>query len=413
MNNTYKIHQFPNGIRIAHKQVTHTKITHCGFILDIGSRDEDALNQGIVHFWEHMAFKGTQKRKAFHIINRLETLGGELNAYTSKEKICFYASILSEHFEKALELLTDITFDSIFPEKQIERERDVILEEMAMYVDNPDDCLQDDLDAMIFKQHPLGMNILGTQDTIQSFKREDFRQFIQEYLNTEKIIFSVVGNQSFEKVVKLCEKYFDHIPLKKTETIRLPFKDYSVENQTHSKTHQQAYCGIGGVSYSLYDEKRLPFFLLVNWLGGYGMNSKLNLSLRERNGLVYSVEATYTPFTDTGLFAIYFSTEPKKLDKSIHLIQKEMKNIQQNAFGTKQLHYAKEQLIGQLAIAEESNLNYMLMMGKSILDLGRVDDLELIFEEIKNVSGSQLLEIANEQFVESKLSYLIYSPQNH
>ena len=196
----YEIHTLNNGIRIVHKEVKSTKIVHCGFILNIGSRDENDNQQGLAHFWEHMAFKGTSKRKAFHIINRLESVGGELNAYTTKEKICFYASVLDNYFEKALELLTDITFDSIFPEKQIEKERGVILEEMAMYHDAPEDAIQDEFDNLVFKGHPLGNNILGTAESVRSFRRQHFKQFVSENINTGQLIFSVVGNISLKNI---------------------------------------------------------------------------------------------------------------------------------------------------------------------------------------------------------------------
>jgi predicted Zn-dependent peptidase len=203
----YEIYTLKNGIRVIHNRVTTTKIVHCGLMLDIGSRDETPTNQGIAHFWEHMAFKGTSKRKAFHIINRLESLGGELNAYTDKEKILFYASLRDDYFERAMELLTDITFDSIFPTSQIERERQVILEEMMMYMDDPDDSLQDEFDSVVFAGHSLGMNILGTEKTVRTFKRKNFQQFIREHLDTKRVVFSCVGNISMEQVIKLAEKH--------------------------------------------------------------------------------------------------------------------------------------------------------------------------------------------------------------
>jgi predicted Zn-dependent peptidase len=199
---TFQLHTLKNGIRVVHNQVTSTKIVHCGIMLDIGSRDETQANQGIAHFWEHMAFKGTKKRKAFHILNRLETLGGELNAYTDKEKILFYASLRTEYAERAIDLLADITFESVFPTQQIERERKVILEEMSMYHDDPEDSLQDEFDQLIFGQHPLGMKILGSEKTVSSFKRPDFLKFLKGHLDTRKIVFSCVGDMPMEKVME-------------------------------------------------------------------------------------------------------------------------------------------------------------------------------------------------------------------
>ena len=266
----YELHTLLNGIRVAHKQITHTKVVHCGFILDIGSRDERPEQQGLAHFWEHMAFKGTKKRKAYHILNRLEAVGGELNAYTTKEKICFYASLLDRHFESALELLTDITFDSIFPEKQIERERSVILEEMAMYYDSPEDAIQDDFDQVVFGEHPLGRNILGSRESISAFGRPDFQQFLAENMNTDKLVFCCVGNLPMKKVIKLAKKHLSDVPAMQGQGYRLPFKMYLPQQKTVQRPLTQAQCAIGRTAFPVRDKRSLPFFMLTNLLGGTG-----------------------------------------------------------------------------------------------------------------------------------------------
>lgn len=405
--------ELPNGIRVVYKQVTNTKIVHCGFILDIGSRDENENQQGLAHFWEHMAFKGTKKRKAFHIINRLESVGGELNAYTTKEKICFYASVLDKYFENALELLKDITFDSIFPEKQIENEKKVILEEMAMYLDDPEDAIQDEFDGIIFPNHPLGNNILGTIESIKSFSRQDFRNFIFQNLNTQRIIFSCVGNIDSKKVHKLIMKYLSGIPSLAANAHRVPYSDqYKPIFKSVERNLNQAQCAIGRTSYPLKNNKRYPFFMLINVLGGPGLNSRLNLSLREKYGFVYSVEANYSPFTDTGMMAIYFGTETKQLERSIKIVLKELKKLKEVPLGTVQLNRAKEQLMGQLAMSEENNTTLMLMMGKSLLDLDTIPSLEAVFDRIKKIKASDLQQVANEMFAEDNLSYLTYVANN-
>lgn len=406
----YEIHTLANGIRLIHKQVGHTKIAHCGFMLDIGSRDETTSNQGIAHFWEHMAFKGTKRRKAYHILNRIDSVGGELNAYTTKEKITFYASVLDAHFEKAFELLTDITFDSIFPEKQIERERNVILEEMAMYYDAPDDAIQDEFDTIVYGEHPLGMNILGTPDSVKSFTRDDFREFIKQNLNTERIVFCSVGNLPFKKVRRLADKYLSDIPKLTAHVSRKTFSTYTPKVSEVKRSLTQSHCAIGRNAYSLSDDKRIPFFMLANLLGGPGMNSRLNLALREKYGFVYSVDASYHAYTDTGLFAIFFGTEPRQLKRSIQLVKKELKHLREKTLGIGQLHTAKEQIMGQLAMAEENNTSLMLMMGKSLLDMDRIDSLEEVFEKIRQTSASELRDIANETFQEDQLSLLTYVP---
>lgn len=407
----YQIHTLSNGIRIAHKQVPHTQIAHCGIMLDIGSRDESPVQQGLAHFWEHMAFKGTEKRRSHHIINRLEIVGGELNAYTTKEKICFHASVLNEHFDKALELITDISFHSIFPEKQIERERNVILEEMSMYYDSPEDAIQDDFDTLLFPEHSLGYNILGTADTVKGFSREDLRAFIAEHLDTENIIVSSVSRLPFYKVVRSAEKYLSSIPFKKTTRKRAaPILYNPVKDEVH-RSLTQAQCAMGRPAYALNDDRRLPFFMLVNLLGGPGMNSRFNMALRERYGFVYAIEANYTAYLDTGYLGIYFGTEPKQLNRSISLINKELKRLREVPLSTTQLHHTKVQLMGQMAMSEESNLSFMLMMAKSLLDTGRVDTLQEIFTEIQNVSSFQLQELAQDMFDENQFSYLTFLPE--
>ncbi|WP_299704485.1 pitrilysin family protein [uncultured Pontibacter sp.] len=406
----YHIHTLPNGIRIVHKQVLHTKIAHSGFILDIGSRDEQADQLGLAHFWEHMAFKGTAKRKSFHILNRLESVGGELNAYTTKEKLCFYSSVLDKHFEKSFELLTDITFHSVFPEKEIEKERGVILEEMAMYLDTPEEAIVDEFDNVVFDHHPLGNNILGTKESVASFKKGDFQRFIKDNLSTEALVFCSVSNLPFEKVVKLAEKYLSDIPTISKPRQRAPFGKYIPKTATYEKPISQAHCVIGCPAYALNDDRRIPFFMLVNLLGGPGMNSRLNLAVREKHGLVYTIDANYATYIDTGLLSIYFGTEKKQLKRTTALVLKELKKLREKQLGSLQLHTAKEQLMGQLAMAEESNMGLMMMMGKSILDQGHIDTLNEIFDQIKNTTAKDLIDIANDVLQEEKLSFLNYVP---
>ncbi|MFD3000082.1 M16 family metallopeptidase [Pontibacter toksunensis] len=406
----YHIHTLPNGIRIVHKQVQHTKIAHSGFIMDIGSRDELSNETGIAHFWEHMAFKGTEKRKSFHILNRLESVGGELNAYTTKEKICFYSSVLDKHFDKSFELLTDITFRSVFPEREIEKERGVILEEMSMYLDTPEEAIVDEFDAVVYDSHPLGANILGTKESVSSFHKQDFLSFLDRNLSTDSLIFCSVSNLPFEKVLKLAEKYLGDIPEIRKHRERIPVSHYVPKSVTVEKSISQAHCVVGTPAYALSDERRIPFFMLVNILGGPGMNSRLNLAVREKHGLVYTIDANYATYLDTGLLTIYFGTEKKQLKRTTSLVLKELKKLREKPLGSLQLHTAKEQLMGQLAMAEESNMGLMMMIGKSILDQGRVDSLNEIFGQIKNITATDLVDIANDALREDQLSFLNYVP---
>jgi predicted Zn-dependent peptidase len=406
-----KVFTLSNGIRVVHHYIATTKIAHCAIALDIGSRDETLANQGIAHFWEHMAFKGTKKRNAIDIINSLETVGGELNAYTDKERVVFYASVLNEYFERAVDILSDITFSSAFPEQQIERERGVILEEMSMYQDDPDDSLQDEFEAVVYKKHPMGMNILGREETVKHFRKKDFTDFVKEHISTDRIVFSCVGNIALDEVERMAKKYLEIQKQVKSKIRRKKFQLYNPGEVTMKRPVKQAKCALGRDAYSIKHANRVPFYMLVNILGGPGMNSRLNLALREKYGFVYSIDAQYIAYTDTGMFAVYFGTEPKQLNRCIALVKKELGKFRDKALTTKQLAAAKEQIKGQLAMAEENNLSLMLMMARNVLDHGRVPTLEEIFEIISDVDSSKLQSIAREMFDEDQLSYFVMEPQ--
>ncbi|MEQ6167492.1 pitrilysin family protein [Ekhidna sp. MALMAid0563] len=407
----YELIELSNGIRVIHKEVPQTKIAHVGIMLDIGSRDETPDEQGLAHFLEHMAFKGTAKRNSYHIINRLESLGGELNAYTTKEKICFYATLLDTHLDKAVDLLVDITFNSTFPEKQIEKERSVILEEMSMYRDTPEDAIQDEFDEQLFPNHSLGKNILGTEETVNSFHQGDFRSFLDRNLNTEKIILSSVGNYSAKKVEKLASKYLSEIPHKNHTPARNWFSGYQPSRKEIRKPITQAHFAMGMPSLSIKDENRIPFFFLVNLLGGPSMSSRLNLSLREKHGLVYGVDASYAPYLETGQFAVYFATDPKNLKKSQRIILKEIEALKKKPLGTMQLHKAKNQIKGQMALSEENRNAVMLMMAKSQLDLNKVPDINSVFDKIDKITAADIQDLAIRYLPTEEMSALTYLPE--
>ena len=407
----YNIKELANGIRIVHQEIPHTNLVHSGFILDIGSRDECNNQEGLAHFWEHMAFKGTHKRKAFHILNRLDSVGGELNAYTTKEKICFYSSVLKTHFDKSAELLCDITFNSVFPPKQIERERQVILEEMAMYRDSPDDSIQDEFDDTVFHNHALGRNILGKEETVSQFSQQDFFDFISTRMDTSKIVFSVVGNIGFSKVLKKVEPFLQEIPSRKAIFKRNSFNGYRSKVKVKHKEISQAHCAMGKPALSLYDPNRYKLFLLNNILGGPSMNSRLNLALREKHGYVYHIESVYQAYTDTGFVGIFYGTEESKSNKARKLVLKEIEKLREKKLGTLQLHMAKEQAIGQMAMAEENHVSLMLVYGKNLLDKGRIDPLESIFHIIRQTTAEDLQEIAQQVFDVEQFSFLTYLPK--
>ena len=406
----YHYSELSNKVRTIHKEINYTKIAHVGIMLDIGSRDEDSTQKGITHFWEHMAFKGTHKRKSFHIINRLESLGGELNAYTTKEKICFYASILDIHIEKAVELLIDIVFNSAFPEKQIEKERQVILEEMSMYQDTPEDAIMDEFDEIIFHEHPLGGNILGTEQSVKSISKANFIQFIKAHINFEKIVFSSLGNISSKKIDRLINKYLAPLEAQLGIQKRPIFNGYQAHHQSKNREISQVHHLMGLPTYSLNDPKRIPFYLLTNILGGPAMNSRLNLSLREKHGFVYGVEAQFLSYTDIGLFSIGFATDPANFKRSKALVLKEIKKLRNQTLSEGQLRAAKGQLKGQMAMSEENNNAMMLMMAKSLLDLNKIPSLDEVFKKIDLITALELREIAEEALQVDQMSSLTFMP---
>ncbi|MFC4871414.1 M16 family metallopeptidase [Negadavirga shengliensis] len=408
---SYQIKELTNGIRIVHHEITHTRMVHCGFVLDIGSRDEQPEQEGLAHFWEHMAFKGTKKRKAFHILNRLDSVGGELNAYTTKEKICFHSTVLKEHWKKATELLCDITFNSIFPKKQIEKERQVILEEMAMYRDSPDDAIQDEFDELLFPDHALGRNILGTEKTVSSFQQQDFLDFIASKMDTSKIVFSVVGNISFTKILRQLVPFLESIPSKRSDHVRSKITPYQPKTAIIYKEITQAHCAMGKPALSIHHANRFKLFLLNNVLGGPSMNSRLNLALREKHGLVYSVESVYQAFTDTGFIGIFYGTEEKTAPRARKIVLKEIQKLREKPLGTLQLHMAKEQTIGQLAMAEENYSGLMMIYGKNLLDKDYIEPLDSIFDTIKSTTAVELQDLAQSVFDAERFSFLTYLPK--
>jgi predicted Zn-dependent peptidase len=408
--NSIQIQTLPNGITLVHRQVMHTEISHLGIMLDIGSRDEEKNEEGLAHFWEHLAFKGTEKKNNMQIINRLEIIGGELNAYTTKEKICFHASVLSPYFERALELVTDITFHSTFPVKELEKERSVILEEMSMYYEAPEDAIQDDFDELLFPNHSLGINILGTQETVNSFKQSDLNTFIARNMDTSRIVISSIGKHPHDKVFKWAEKHLGQIPAQRNQVKRVqPPAMIPVERIT-KRGLNQSHVALGQQSYAIKHPDRLAFFMLINLLGGPSMNSLLNVSIREKRGLVYSIEANFTSYVDSGFWAIYFGTESNQVAKSIKLIHKEFEKLQDRTLSPAQLLKIKSQLKGQMAMAEESNLNFMLMMAKSLLDREKIETLEEIFEQIDLVTADKMQQMAREMLNPADLSVLIFEP---
>ncbi len=400
-------HTLANGIRLVHHRLPGV-VAHCGLVINTGSRAETPPEHGMVHFIEHMLFKGTDKRKAYYILSRLEDVGGELNAYTTKEETAIHASFMKEDYERAVEIISDIVFNSVLPEKEIEKEKDVVIEEINSYLDNPAELIFDDFEELIFAGQPIGHNILGTSSVVKSFTQKKLQDFISRNYNTDQMVFCSVGNIPDEKAIRLFRKYFESVPSnKRTSGNSLPWS-YKVSAVTKKMDTFQSHCIIGNVAYNLKDERRMGMFLLNNILGGQGLNSRLNLSLREKNGLAYNVESAYNPYYDTGAFSIYFGTDNHHLERSIRVTLYELNKLRTKSMGSIQLSKAKNQMKGYLARGYENHENLMLSLGKSLLVFDRIESLEEVCRKIDSITASELLATANEIFEPGKLSTLIY-----
>lgn len=401
------LHTLPNGLRIIHEP-SASKVAYCGFAVDVGTRDEGEEEQGMAHFVEHLIFKGTRKRKAWHILNRMENVGGDLNAYTNKEETVIYSAFLTEHFARAFELLADIVFHSTFPPHEIEKETEVIIDEIQSYEDNPSELIFDDFEDLIFRGHPLGRNILGKPELLKKFRSEDAAAFTSRFYHPANTVFFVLGNLDFRKVVRLAEKLVGDLSAKVTDSRRLPPPLYTPRQLTlHKETHQ-AHVMIGARGYNAYDDRRTALYLLNNILGGPGMNSRLNLSLRERRGLVYNVESNLTSYTDTGTFCIYFGCDPDDLDTCTRLVHRELKRLRDTRLTSLQLLAAQKQLIGQIGVASDNNENNALGMAKMFLHYNRHESPEAVYHRIRQLTPDVLLEVANEMLDEKHLSTLVY-----
>jgi predicted Zn-dependent peptidase len=338
----------------------------------------------------------------------MEDVGGELNAYTTKEETCIYATFLDKDYKRALELISDISFNSIFPEKELEKEKEIVLDEINSYKDSPSELIFDDFEDLIFKDDPIGRNILGTPENIKKFTKENIQNFIKNNFHTDQMVVSSVGNISFKKLVKMVEQFFGEIPQNIRINKRVKPQIYKPRTLVVEKNTYQRHCVLGNVAYDLNDDRRIPLSLLTNLLGGPGMNSRLNLTLREKHGLAYNIEASYCPYVDTGLVSIYFGTDKGNLDKCLSLIYKEMDLLCTKKLGAMQLKRAKNQILGQIAISCEINENLMLSVGKSYLLYNKIDSQQDIYDKIESITAEELLEVSNEILNKDHLTTLMY-----
>ncbi|MCM1300088.1 MAG: insulinase family protein [Alistipes senegalensis] len=401
----FQTYTLPNGIRGIHRQVKNT-VAHCALVVNAGSRDEHANEYGLAHFVEHAFFKGTEHRRAWQVNCRLENLGGELNAFTTKEDTTIHATTLRGDFAKAVELIADIAFHSTFPERELEREKEVICDEINTYKDSPADLIYDTFEDLLFEGSELGHNILGRKAALMRYKSDDLRAFTVRTHTTDRMVFSSIGNFSVKTAEAIAARHFGRQPATKRTFERVPPAAYRAFDKSITKHTHQTHCIIGGRAYGIDEPKRLPLALVVNLLGGPSANSLLNVSIREKHGLSYNIEANYTPYGDTGVVAIYFSSDHANADRCIELIERELKQLRTAPLTARRLSMAKKQFIAQLAISSESNESYMLSAGKSLLTHGQVDTMEEVYAKIQALTAQQLTEAAEETF--ANLSRLLY-----
>ena len=429
----YNTYTLDNGLRIIHLP-SDCKVVYCGYQINAGTRNEEPGEEGLAHFCEHVTFKGTERRKAWHILNCLESVGGDLNAYTNKEGTVYYSAILKEHIARAVDLLTDIVFHSVYPQAEIDKEVEVICDEIESYNDSPAELIYDEFENIIFKGSPLGHNILGTAEQVRSFKTEDALRFTRKLYRPDNAIFFAYGDIDFKKLVRLLKKSFlsEERRVKSEETTfgdrrerqfnspeaQAQFNiQHSTFNTQHSfegqtivmqKNTHQAHVMIGTRAYDVNDSRRMPLYLLNNMLGGPGMNAKLNLALREHNGLVYTVESTMAAYGDTGIWSIYFGCDEHDVKRCLRLVRKELDKFMQKPLSEAQLKAAKKQIKGQVGVACDNRENFALDFGKSFLHYGWEKNVDRLYEQVDEITAEQIQAVARELFDKDRLTTLIF-----
>ena len=460
----YNTYTLDNGLRIIHLP-SDSQVVYCGYQINAGTRNEEPGEEGLAHFCEHVTFKGTERRKAWHILNCLESVGGDLNAYTNKEGTVYYSAILKEHIARAVDLLSDIVFHSVYPQAEIDKEVEVICDEIESYNDSPAELIYDEFENILFKGSPLGHNILGTAEQVRAFKTEDALRFTQKLYRPDNAIFFAYGDIDFKKLVKLigkaltddssgklaekgCHADFADDADFSGETGDTGFagaRDSEITQMSQApqmtqisrgamdsqeaidsmgsmdpmgspagqtivmqKNTHQAHVMIGTRAYDVNDDRRMPLYLLNNMLGGPGMNAKLNLALREHNGLVYTVESTMVSYGDTGTWSIYFGCDEHDVKRCLRLVRKELDKFMQKPLSDAQLKAAKKQIKGQIGVACDNRENFALDFGKSFLHYGWEKNVDRLYEQVDEITAAQIQAVAQELFDKDRLTTLIF-----
>ena len=413
----YNTYTLDNGLRIIHLP-SDSKVVYCGYQINAGTRDEEPGEEGLAHFCEHVTFKGTERRKAWHILNCLESVGGDLNAYTNKEGTVYYAAILKEHIARAVDLLSDIVFHSTYPQQEIDKEVEVICDEIESYNDSPAELIYDEFENILFKGNSLGHNILGTAEQVRQFTTEDALRFTRKLYRPDNAVFFAYGDIDFKKLVTLLKRSVG------SEELRVKNEEFNSREEERMKgeesnspkgqtivmekhTHQ-AHVMIGTQAYDVHDDRRMPLYLLNNILGGPGMNAKLNLALREHNGFVYTVESTMVAYGDTGTWSIYFGCDEHDVKRCLRLVRKELDKFMEKPLSDAQLRAAKKQIKGQIGVACDNRENFALDFGKSFLHYGWEKNVDRLYEQVDEITTQQMQAVAQELFDEHRLTTLIF-----
>ncbi len=407
----YNLIQLDNGIRILlHYQ--NSPITHTCMIVNAGSRYEEAGSFGVAHFIEHLLFKRTERRSTNQILNRLEQVGGDLNAYTTKEYTCLHASFLRPHLERALDLFEDVLFHSTFPEQEMEKEKSVILDEIASYLDSPEESIMDDFEDLLFQNSGLGHNILGLEDDLKGLNKDSILSFMNQNYNTDEIIIAITGDYTSAFISKIGEKIFGGIAKNDNKKIKQLVPINAGFDTIVKKPINQAHYMLGVQTFGIFDDQKTAMLLLNNMLGGIGMSSILNLGIREKYGIAYTIESNLTLYNDVGSFSIYLGTDEEKLNKAVSLVNKELKKLRENPISEIQLRKAKEKFKGQIALAEENRMSMIIAEAKNIIDYGKVISLQDVFTKIDDITVKDLSELSNRFFDRNNLMSLAFIPED-
>lgn len=406
----YNTYTLANGLRLIHLP-SSSEVVYCGYVISAGTRDELPGEEGMAHFCEHATFKGTARRRSMQILSSLESVGGDLNAFTNKEDTVFHAAILKEHLTRAVDVLTDIVFHSTYPQAEIEKEIEVICDEIESYNDSPAELIYDEFENAVFDGHPLGHNILGSAEQLRRYTADDIRRFTSRRYRPENAVFFAYGDVDFSRLSRLVEKATEGFrsckPLPgRRQDVALPaYKP--VELIRHKGTHQ-AHVMMGNRAYGVGDSRRMALYLLNNMLGGPAMSARLNVALRERNGLVYTVDSSMVSYSDTGMWCVYFGCDPGDLKKCRQLVSRELDKMMQRPLSATALNAAKRQIKGQIGVACDNRENFAIDFGKTFLHYGRAKDITSLFARIDGITAEEMLAAAQEIFDEKKITVLEY-----